>query len=402
MNSLCFVPKLIAPAGSLERLKIALRYGADAVYLAGPNFGLRAAADNLSLAQIATGVRYAEALGKEVYVVINAYLRDTDLEALSDYVMSLAENNVTAIVASDLGVIKTVLKSCALPIFLSTQASCLNSQTAMLWKSLGVSRIILGREVSIKEAEKIKSSANIAVEMFVHGAMCMAYSGHCTLSNFMAGRDANRGGCMHLCRHSFQFIDRDLKNKAPLPLLSSRDLCGVALIEDFCKAGIDALKIEGRMRSPLYVATVCRTYRQALDAAKLGKLDDDLLNQLKDELFHSFPNRSYCDGALVQPASRTSLFWNESTTNTFARFIGLVIDKTGERLALRLYAPLNRGDQVSFLPFSGPVKTTHIEEIYSPKGDLLQTSRQEQVVFVPVKEELIGIEPLNLIRGSMP
>lgn len=400
------LPELVAPAGNIDRLKVALLYGADAVYLSGQRFGLRAAADNHSLSQISTGVAFAKNLGRHVYVVVNAFLRDSDLAELFDFVQALSEIKVDAIVASDLGVIKTVQKASNLPVFLSTQASCLNSQTAQLWKSHGIKRVILGREVSIDEAKKIKLSADIAVEMFIHGAMCMAYSGHCTLSNFLVKRDANRGGCIHLCRHNYQIthynnLKAQLDMENGLPFLSSKDLCGLEEINRICQANIDALKIEGRMRSALYLATVCRAYRQALDAHRQNCLNPDMLNQLRQELLHSFPNRTYCSGSLKKPASGESLHWNASDRNKHTNFIGTVIDKTDDRLALRLFAPLNIGDQITLLPFTGPVKTIHIKEMFSLQGQSLLQAKQEQVIYLPMTDNLTGIESLNIVRSVL-
>ena len=191
------IPELLAPAGSLDKLKVAVSYGANAVYFGGLKFGLRSAADNFTEQELIEGVEFAHSHGSLVYVVLNGFLHDKDLEDLPEFIKFLESLKIDAVIVSDLGVIETVKKHTNLEVHLSTQASCLNSYSAKLWKKMGVSRIVLGREVSIEEAKKIKEVADIEIEMFVHGSMCMAYSGNCTISNYTQGRDSNRGGCRY-------------------------------------------------------------------------------------------------------------------------------------------------------------------------------------------------------------
>jgi len=190
------LPEILAPAGSLEKLKVAVLYGAHAVYVGGQKFGLRTAADNFTLDELREGMRFAHERGAKVYVVLNSFLHDKDLKELPEFVQYLEEIQTDAVIVSDLGVVRTVREFSNLPIHISTQASTLNVHSAKLWKSAGATRIVLGREVSVKEAGKIRREADIEVEMFIHGSMCMAYSGHCVISNFTQGRDSNRGGCL--------------------------------------------------------------------------------------------------------------------------------------------------------------------------------------------------------------
>ncbi|MEM7130206.1 MAG: U32 family peptidase [Chloroflexota bacterium] len=196
-------PELLAPAKNLERLKVAILYGADAVYVGGQKYGLRARADNFTDTELAVGVRFAHKHNAKVYVTLNAFLHDEDFDGLPSYCGFLQEIGVDAVIVSDLGVMRVVDQSSELPIHLSTQASCLNVYAARLWKSLGAKRLILGRELTIAEAGRIRREAEIDVELFIHGAMCMSYSGHCTISNFTAGRDSNRGGCSQSCRFPY-------------------------------------------------------------------------------------------------------------------------------------------------------------------------------------------------------
>ena len=192
--------ELLAPAGNLNKLKIAVLYGADAIYLAGPKYGLRSASDNFSDTELCEGIQFAHKNNCKTYVTLNAFLHDKELEDLPEYVSFLEQINVDAVIVSDLGVMTIVQQYSKLPIHLSTQASCLNIHAAKTWKKLGAKRLVLGREVSLEEAGKIRKSTGIEVELFVHGSMCSAYSGNCTISNYTSGRDSNRGGCVQSCR----------------------------------------------------------------------------------------------------------------------------------------------------------------------------------------------------------
>ncbi len=254
------VPELLAPAGSLDKLKVAIDYGADAVYLAGLKFGLRSAAENFTTQELEEGVKYAHERGAKTYVVINGFLHDEDLAELPEFVKLLEELGVDAIIASDLGVIQTIKKHSSTPIHLSTQASCLNVSSAKFWKKQGVERVVLGREVSIKEAGKIKREAGVEVEMFVHGSMCMAYSGNCVISNFTQGRDSNRGGCAHSCRFEYSLKFENEEEKRRAYFMSSKDLNGLAHLEEFIKEGIDSIKGGGKDEKP----SLCRHHLKSL------------------------------------------------------------------------------------------------------------------------------------------
>ena len=212
-----WTPELLSPAGSLEKLKVSVLYGADAVYLGGQKFGLRQASDNFTYEELAEGVEFAHTHGAKVYVVLNSFLHDKDLEELPEFITVLEDLKVDAVIVSDLGVICTIRKHSKLVVHLSTQASCLNIESAKLWQKMGAQRIVLGREVTIKEAAKIKQATGLEIEMFVHGSMCMSYSGNCVISNYTQGRDSNRGGCAHSCRFEYSktffnsFVTRSVK-----------------------------------------------------------------------------------------------------------------------------------------------------------------------------------------------
>lgn len=260
-------PELLAPAGDLERLKIACIYGADAVYLGGELFGLRANAINFSLAEIKEGVLFAHKLNKKVYVTVNIILHNEESEQLLNYLKELEKIGVDAIIASDLTVIKKTLEHTNLEVHVSTQQSTLNVEAVKFWKKQGVKRIILARELSFQDIKEIKEKVNIQLETFIHGAMCASMSGRCVLSNYLTLRDANRGGCSQICRWDFNLLNNDLENITAEKKFTfcTKDLMMLEHIPDLIDLGITSLKIEGRMRSVYYLATVVGIYRRVID-----------------------------------------------------------------------------------------------------------------------------------------
>lgn len=397
-------PELLAPAKNLERLKVAIAYGADAVYLGGQKYGLRARADNFTDYNLAQGVTFAHQHGAKVYVTLNAFLHDADFQGLEEYCKFLESIEVDAVIVSDLGVIRFIRKCSNLNIHLSTQASCLNSYGASLWKDMGVKRLIVGRELSIAEAGVIRERSGIDVEMFAHGAMCMAYSGHCTISNFTAGRDSNRGGCIQSCRlpyHLESSADKERTGKDLVSFMSSRDLWGIYQIRDFFNQQICSLKIEGRMKSSFYVAITCKVYRQLIDAYAAGTLNSDLLDRAAAELT-SVPNRDYFSGSLETPADRHSVFEQLSGTNTGTyQYLGIVMDLTPQDMFLRIFEPITVGDEIEVVPFQGePIRWT-VKDLFSVTGERREFMRQESIVRLPRLNELTQtheIAKFNVVR----
>lgn len=260
--------ELLAPAGSLEKLKFAFLYGADACYIGGKDYSLRANAKNFSPEEIGVACEYAHQRGKKVYVTVNIVFHNEDVNGLCDYLKTLSSLKVDAIIVSDPLVIQLIKENnIDLKVHISTQASTLNYETALFWKSLGVERIVLGRELSAKEIREIIDKTGLEVEIFVHGAMCSSYSGRCVLSNYFTNRDANRGGCAQICRWESYLYDKD-DNKIESDVkftASSKDLMLASYIGDIIENKITSLKVEGRMRSNYYVATVINTYRNLID-----------------------------------------------------------------------------------------------------------------------------------------
>jgi len=259
-------PELLAPAGDIEKVKIALLYGADAVYIGGTMFSLRARASKFTIDKIKEACEFAHSLGKKLYVTTNIVPRNDDLMYLDDYLRSLDEIGVDAIICSSPVIIERAQLLTKLEIHLSTQLSVASSLLANYWHKKGITRVVLARECSVDEIEQIKKNASTELEVFIHGGMCVSYSGRCTLSNYMTDRDANRGGCAHSCRWKYDLFEKDALVSEDFDFqMSSKDLESLAFIPRLCEIGVSSLKIEGRMKSIHYIATVVNTYRRLID-----------------------------------------------------------------------------------------------------------------------------------------
>lgn len=282
-------PEILAPAGNLEKMKIALAYGADAVYIGGRQFGLRAFADNFNLEEMKKGIEFAHNRGKKVYVTMNIFARNDDFVGMEEYIRSLKQIGADAVILSDPGILDLVRETEPdLEIHLSTQANNTNYRSAMFWHKMGVKRIILARELSMDEIYQIRKNTpdSLELEAFVHGAMCMSYSGRCTISNYMTGRDANHGECTQPCRWRYYVVEEKrpgeylpiVEDDKGTYLFNSRDLCMLEHLPYLVQSGLTSLKIEGRMKSGYYVANVVSSYRKELDR---------YMNNPKDYLFDS-------------------------------------------------------------------------------------------------------------------
>jgi U32 family peptidase len=269
--------ELLAPAGNLEKLEMALIYGADAVYIGGEQYGLRAYADNFSIEDMKKGIEFAHSMNKKVYVTLNIIAHNEDLEGLDSYVRTLADMGADAVIISDPGVYSIVREAApGIKLHLSTQANNTNWRSVKFWNEQGFKRIILARELSLEEIWQIRQKAykDVELEIFIHGAMCISYSGRCLLSNYMAGRDSNRGLCAHPCRWKYYLVEEKRpgeylpveENEQGTFILNSKDLCMIEHIPEIVKSGVSSVKIEGRMKSSYYVATVVKAYRTALDS----------------------------------------------------------------------------------------------------------------------------------------
>jgi putative protease len=392
-----WTPELLSPAGSLEKLKVSVLYGADAVYLGGQKFGLRQASDNFTYEELTEGVEFAHTRGSKVYVVLNSFLHDKDLAELPEFLGLLEELKVDAVIVSDLGVIATLQKHSKLVVHLSTQASCLNIESAKLWQKMGAQRIVLGREVTIKEAAKIKKATGLEIEMFVHGSMCMSYSGNCVISNYTQGRDSNRGGCAHSCRfeYSIDFKNESEESKKAY-FMSSKDLEGIRMLPEFIEAGIDSLKVEGRNKSHHYAGTISKVYADALRYYQThgNFLSSDML--VWEEELRKVSHRDYTTGSLDEYAGVDSIYnHREQDDNEFV-VSGIVLEASvGQHLLVDVKSAFHPGDILEVMPFIGQTEKLKVDFLRSLSGVSLEKSKPGSVVKIPY---LAGAEKFNIIR----
>lgn len=350
--------ELLAPAGDLERLHTALRFGADAVYVGGPQMQLRAGSVGFSMDDLAEAVREAHALNRRLYVTVNAFASNSEIDALGDYAQALKALDADAVIVSDLGAIAAIRRAAPdLDVHVSTQANCLNYAAAQVYADLGATRVVLGREMSLTEIAELraKTPASLELEAFVHGAMCMAYSGRCMISAYLAGRSANRGACAQSCRWTYHLMEEKRpgqffpveEDDRGTTILSSLDLCCIDFLDQIAAAGVTSFKIEGRMKSPYYVATVVNAYRKRLDALKTGTADDMQLALLRREL-NAASHRPYSSGfyfgELKHHAPDEGAYLQDCT------FVGVVRERlSGGRILFECRNRIREGDRVELL-----------------------------------------------------
>ncbi|MFU8786627.1 MAG: peptidase U32 family protein [Candidatus Izemoplasmataceae bacterium] len=317
-------PELLAPAGDLEKLKIALMYGADAVFIGGKQFSLRARASNFGIEEIKEACLFAHQLGKKVYVTTNIIPHTEDLDDLLPYLKALEEAEVDAIICASSSIIDVARKHTNLEIHLSTQQSITNHKAVEFWVTRGVKRIVLARELSLDELRTLRSQTDADLEVFIHGGMCVSYSGKCTLSNNMTDRDANRGGCAHSCRWNYDLFEEDDKKNHIIPFaMSSKDLQSIRHISSLIDIGVESLKIEGRMKSIHYIATVVKTYRKLID-----EICDELEVELPKYLLEikKAENRLTSHGFMEGMTTVNEQLYNLRSEQPTQAFIGLVLD----------------------------------------------------------------------------
>ena len=333
-------PELLAPAGNLEKMKMALLYGADAVYLGGKAFGLRAFGGNFSREELREGVEFAHKLGRKVYVTVNIFPHNSDLAGLPDYLRYLAEVQVDALLVADLGVFMMAREIIPeMELHISTQANNTNWASVNAWKKLGAKRVVLAREMSLAEIREIREKCAVDLEMFVHGAMCISYSGRCLMSNYFTGRDANRGSCAQACRWKYHLVEETrpgqyipiVEDDRGTYIFNSKDMCLLPHLADVIASGVDSLKIEGRMKSVHYVASIVKAYRLAIDSYFADPEHFQIAPEWLAEL-DKVSHRAYTTGFYFnKPTAEDQIYGNSSYEQT-SDFIGLVLDydaKTG-------------------------------------------------------------------------
>ncbi|WP_281888893.1 U32 family peptidase [Paenibacillus sp. YYML68] len=411
-------PELLAPAGSLEKLKFAVHYGADAVYIGGQQYGLRSNADNFTFEEMREGVEFAERYGAKVFVATNIYAHNEDISGLEDYLRGIQDAGVHAIIVADPIIIETCKRVAPkLEIHLSTQQSTMNWQAVQFWKEDGAERVVLAREVSMEEIEEIKRKVDIEIEVFVHGAMCSSYSGRCVLSNHFTDRDSNRGGCSQSCRWKYDLFttEEELAGASPqigikeLPLfqegdnpfsMSSKDLCMIEHIPALIRSGVDSFKIEGRMKSVHYVATVVNAYRQAIDAY----FADPENYELKPEWLYEIQkaaNRPLNTGFFYDhPGHEDHIFEPEDKAAPYD-FVGVVLayDEAEGTALIQQRNHFKPGQEVEFFGPGGTFFKQTVPAITNEAGDPLDAARHPlQPIRMKVEQP---VQPLDMMRKKI-
>jgi len=378
--------ELLAPAGDLERLKLAFHYGADACYLGGKDFSLRANAKNFSLEDLKEAADYAHSLNKKIYVTVNIIFHNEDLDGLIKYLKELEKIGVDAVIVSDLAVVNIINENnINLEIHLSTQASALNSYAATFWKNLNVKRIVLAREASREDIKSIKEKTGLDLEVFIHGAMCTSFSGRCVLSNYATNRDSNRGGCAQVCRWMFNINESDNTF-----MMMPKDLNMAYYLKELIELGANSFKVEGRMRSIYYVASIIMTYRKLID-----KIYDNTLTE-KDlkyaiAILNRTANRESAPQFFDKIPTYKEQYFNGREEVSNQDFLGIVKEYDEEKglVTIEQRNYFKKGDVVEFIGPNLETFTYEINNIYDEDGNLIDIVRHpKMVVKLPISTKL--------------
>ena len=394
-------PELLVPASSLEVLKIAVIFGADAVYIGGEAFGLRAKAKNFSMEDMAEGIQFAHEHGVKVYVTANILAHNGDLEGVREYFTQLKEIKPDALIISDPGIYTIAKEICPeIERHISTQANNTNYGTYQFWWNQGAKRVVTARELSLKEIAEIRKNIpdEMEIETFVHGAMCISYSGRCLLSNYFTGRDANQGACTHPCRWKYAVVEEKrpgeylpvYENERGTYIFNSKDLCMIEHIPELIEAGIDSFKIEGRMKTALYVATVARTYRKAIDdyltsPEKYKENMDWYLEQISNCTYRQFTTGFF----FGKPSEESQIYDNNTYIKEYT-YLGIV----GERNEEGLYRIEQRnkfsvGEQIEVMKPDGRNIPVTVKRIVDENGNEMESApHPKQVLYIDLGQEL--------------
>lgn len=390
------LPELLAPAGDMERLKVALAYGADAVYLGGKNFGLRAFSENFSPDEMHEACRYAHDLHRKVYVTVNMFPHNADMEALPGYLKLLGEVGCDALLIADPGVFRTARNVIPdMPLHISTQANTTNWQSALFWQEQGARRIVLARELSLQEICEIRKNVLLELECFVHGAMCVSYSGRCLMSAYMTGREANRGECAQPCRWRYALVEEKRpgeyfpveEDERGTYIMNSRDLCLLEHLPALASAGVQSFKIEGRMKSVHYLATVVRVYREALNLLNANPADYSVSDLWTQEL-KKIASRGYTTGFFGGLPDKDTQEYETVRILPEWEYAGLVMTwNDSKRMALvEQRNHLQCGDEIEVLRPGEPLYRQKLEYMSDMDGNPLECAPH------PKQRLLIGLD----------
>lgn len=383
--------ELLAPAGNLEKLKVAIMYGADAVYIGGEVFSLRAMADNFDKEKMLEGLNFAHKRGKKVYVTVNIFAHNSDLTAMPEYIKQLYDIGVDAVIVSDLGVFSIVREVAPnLEVHISTQANNTNYKTCEFYHKMGAKRIVLARELSLSEIKEIKEKIpeDLELEAFVHGAMCMAYSGRCLLSNYMTGRDANRGACAHPCRYKYHLVEEKRpgeyfeidEDERGTYIMNSQDLCMIEHIPDIIDSGIISFKIEGRMKSSYYVASVIKAYREAIDSYLMDKENYKFNPRWIEELSKA-SHREFSTG-FYYGKPKKQVYENSSYIRSHD-IVGLVLDydDNNKIATIEQRNRVFKGEEVEILTPVGVSFSIVLNQMWNEEGEEIDVVPHPQMIY---------------------
>lgn len=400
--------ELLAPAGSLEKLKFACIYGADAVYMGGNYFSLRASGKNFTREEMTEGIEFAHNLGKKAYVTVNIYPHNEDLENLPDYLKFLEEIKADAVLISDIGVFMTAKQVAPnLPIHISTQANVTNYAAALAWEKLGAKRVVLARELSLNEIKEIHRKTKIPLEIFIHGAMCVSMSGRCLISSYLTGRDSNRGNCAQPCRWEYELTEKNrpdekfsvTENERGSYFFNSKDLSLLPHLREVIESGAESLKIEGRMKSANYVATVVRAYRQAIDAYYQNPKNFEVKKEWLKEV-ENISHRPYWSGFFTGEGKTGGEIYSTSSYEQGAEFLGIVTsyDKTNKRVTAEQRGKLSKGEIIEIMQPKGEIVACRAEDLRNAEGKSVENTPHAKEIFSFACEK--DVEPYSIIRRN--
>lgn len=396
------LPELLAPAGDFEKLKIAIHYGADAVYLGSSRFSLRHKACNFELDELDKAVKYAHDKGKKVYITVNIFPHNRDLPYIEDHLVAIKSINPDGIIISDLGVFEVcITKIPNIAIHISTQANITNKASALFWQKMGAKRLILSRELSIDEIKEIRDTVSLELEVFVHGSICLSYSGRCYISSFLAYRSANLGLCTNSCRWNYTLMEEKRPNEY-MPvfeddrgtyLMSSKDLCMIEHIDKLANIGIDSFKIEGRIKGVNYVGGVVKVYREAIDSFK-DATKYKCLKRWKDEL-NMFSSRGYTTGMFFGPQSFEDYNFDGTSYSMTRELVGIVQERNNDNAKILMRNRLDIGEKIEFLTPKLEDREFEVQEMSDLDGLKINSARNEDIIFMKVPKE---VRPLDIVR----
>ncbi len=367
--------ELLAPAGDLEKLKIAVMYGADAVFIGAKKFSLRSRASNFSYEDIKEGCEFAHKHNAKIHVTCNILPHEGDMEGLIEHLLKLEECGVDAIICASIYILKMVKANTKMEAHVSTQETTTNIEAVRFWESMGADRVVLGRELSVAQIKEIKNNAKADIEVFIHGGMCVSYSGRCMLSNNMTNRDANRGGCAHSCRWNYDLIvDNNKINDDEYFQISSKDLCAINEVKDLILSGANSFKIEGRMKSLHYIATVVKAYRMIIDDIYSG--NENINYNFYEKEIKKAENRETSHGFLIGDVTINEQLYNKRSEDVSQSFCGIV-KSYDTKTNMAYIESRNFFKPHSYIELFGPKlqKVIKIEEIYDKDENILDASR---------------------------